>query len=280
MEEKELKLFAEEIRLQTIQAIAKFGVGHIGGALSIADVLAVLYGNVMKVEPADPHWQQRDWLVLSKGHCGPALYAALAIKGYFPISQLETLNRPGTQLPSHCDMNLTPGIDMTTGSLGQGASTAAGVALGHKMQGSANRVFLILGDGEIQEGQVWEMALFAASRKLNNLIAFVDNNHLQLDDFTDNITSLGNIADKFQAFGWEVWDVDGHDVAKIEETINMATGSLSDKPKMIVLDTIKGKGWQEIENQIASHSKSCSEEEVQPVLHQIMQKMEVMGQHG
>lgn len=179
---KELKLFSKEIQMKTMETIGSLGVGHVGGSLSIADLLAVLYGKEMKYDSQNPKWEERDWLVVSKGHAGPAVYSALALKGFFPESELLTLNRPGTHLPSHCDRNLTTGIDMTTGSLGQGASTAAGVALGFKLDQKPNNVYLVLGDGESQEGQVWEMALFAAQQKLSNLIAFVDYNKISWMD--------------------------------------------------------------------------------------------------
>ena len=169
-EKQRLQLLSKRIQMYTMKTIGSLGVGHVGGSLSIADLLAVLYGKEMKYDSRNPKWEERDWLVCSKGHAGPALYSALALMGYFPESELETLNRPGTRLPSHCDRNLTTGIDMTTGSLGQGASTAAGIAYGMQLDGKTNMVYLILGDGEIQEGQVWEMALFAAHRKLSNLI--------------------------------------------------------------------------------------------------------------
>ncbi|MCD7743532.1 MAG: transketolase, partial [Oscillospiraceae bacterium] len=184
--EKEIKRFAVQIRMEIVKMISRLSAGHLGGALSIADALAVLYSGQLRHDPKNPHWSERDWLVLSKGHCGPALYATLALRGFFPMEMLETLNAPHTNLPSHCDRLRTPGIDMTTGSLGQGASTAAGVAVGLKMDGAPNKVFVIFGDGEIQEGQVWEMAMFAASKHLDNLIALVDYNKLQIDGRTDN----------------------------------------------------------------------------------------------
>ncbi|MCD7768087.1 MAG: transketolase, partial [Oscillospiraceae bacterium] len=216
----------------------------------------------------------RDWLVLSKGHCGPALYATLALRGFFPMEMLETLNAPHTNLPSHCDRLRTPGIDMTTGSLGQGASTAAGVAVGLKMDGAPNKVFVIFGDGEIQEGQVWEMAMFAASRHLDNLIALVDYNKLQIDGRTDNdeVCCVGDIAAKFTAFGWDSQFVNGHDVAEIDRAIDHAkahTGS----PSAIVLDTVKGKGWSRSENQVGSHSRGLKPEELAEALAELQAEL-------
>jgi transketolase len=251
--------------MEIIKMIADLGVGHLGGSLSIAELLAVLYGGQLRHDPQNPAWKERDWLVCSKGHAGPAVYAALALRGYFPMEQLATLNRPGTHLPSHCDRNLTTGVDMTTGSLGQGASTAAGVALAHKLNETGNSVFLILGDGEIQEGQVWEMALFAAQRKLSNLIAFVDYNHMQIDGTTDEVNSLGDIAAKFRAFGWFALEVDGHDPDAIDSAIELA--KLQGKaPSMIVLDTVKGNGWSASAGVVGSHNRTISPEQKEEAL--------------
>ena len=248
-----------------MKTIGSLGVGHVGGSLSIADLLAVLYGKEMKYDSRNPQWEERDWLVCSKGHAGPALYSALALMGYFPESELETLNRPGTRLPSHCDRNLTTGIDMTTGSLGQGASTAAGIAYGMQLDGKTNMVYLILGDGEIQEGQVWEMALFAAHRKLSNLIAFVDYNHVQLDGYTDDICSLGDVREKFESFGWFAQDVDGHDVEAVAQAVEIAK-SQKEKPSMIVLETEKGHGWSEIAGKLNGHCPTVSKVQLDSAL--------------
>lgn len=272
-EVKELKLFSKEIQMAAMYAIGSLGVGHAGGSLSIADLLAVLYGKVMRYDSSNPEWEGRDWLVCSKGHAGPAVYAALALKGYFPKSWLSTLNRPGTRLPSHCDRNLTPGIDMTTGSLGQGASTAAGAAYAMKLDGKKNKVFLILGDGEIQEGQVWEMALFSAQRNNSNLIAFVDYNHVQLDGYTDDICSLGDIRAKFEAFGWYAQDVDGHSVSEIYEAVERAKAQ-EEKPSMIVLETEKGHGWSEIAGTVNSHCPTVSQEQLREALAQMQSDYE------
>ena len=195
---RQLQRFAKQIQMETMKTIASLGTGHVGGSLSIAEALAVLYGKQLRHDPAQPRWEDRDWLVVSKGHAGPAVYAALALRGFFPMEQLQTLNQPGTPLPSHCDRRRTLGIDITTGSLGQGASSAAGVATALKMNKKDSWVYLILGDGELDEGQVWEMALFAAHRKLDHLIALVDNNHFQIDGTNDEVCTLGDIADKFR----------------------------------------------------------------------------------
>lgn len=264
-EAKALKLFSKKIQMYTMKTIGSLGVGHVGGSLSIADLLSVLYGKEMKYDSANPEWEERDWLVCSKGHAGPALYSALALKGFFPESELLTLNRPGTHLPSHCDRNLTIGIDMTTGSLGQGASTAAGVACGMKMDNKPNWVYLILGDGESQEGQVWEMALFAAQQKLSNLITFIDYNHVQLDGYTDDICSLGDLRAKFETFGWYAQDVNGHNVHAIEAAIEKAKGQ-GERPSMIVLQTEKGHGWSEIAGKTNGHCPTVSKEQLEAAL--------------
>lgn len=262
MELKELKRFATEIRIETLKGIKNLGFGHLGGALSVVETLAVLYGKVMKYDPQNPRWEDRDWLVMSKGHAGPSLYAALALKGFFPREELMTLNKPGTNLPSHCDRNLTTGVDMTTGSLGQGVSTAIGVALGNRLDGRDNYVYLIVGDGEIDEGQVWEGALFAAHQQLDNLIMFVDDNKKQLDGYTRDICNLGNISEKFSSFGWDVYDVDGSDMEQIYQAIEEAK-TVKEKPSVIVLDTVKGQGVKFVEETMANHHMKFSEKEHQ-----------------
>ena len=248
----QLEKFAIEIRLETLKEIKNLGFGHIGGAMSIVETLAVLYGKVMKINPKEPKWEDRDWLVVSKGHAGPAVYAALALKGYFPLKELLTLNKPKTNLPSHCDRNKTIGIDMTTGSLGQGMSTAIGIALGNRLDRRDNYTYLILGDGECDEGQIWEGALFAHHRKLDNLISFVDANKKQLDGYIKDINDLGNISEKFASFGWYAQDVDGSDIAKIYEAIEKAK-EIKKQPSVIILDTIKGQGLKFVEETMANH---------------------------
>jgi transketolase len=252
--------FAAEIRYQTIKEIVNLGFGHIGGAMSIVETLAVLYGGVMKIDPRNPGWEDRDWLVCSKGHAGPALYATLALKGYFPLEMLLTLNQGGTSLPSHCDRNKTPGIDMTTGSLGQGMSTAIGVALGNRISKRNSLTYLILGDGELNEGQVWEGALFANHYKLDNLIAFVDYNRQQLDGYVNDVMDVGDIAQKFSSFGWHTKDVNGHDVSEIHNAIISAKNSHG-KPSVIVLHTQKGKGCTFAEGILDNHHMAVTKEQ-------------------
>lgn len=274
---KELKRFSKHIQIETIKEIANLGVGHLGGSLSIADLLAVLYGKQMKIDPKNPKWDERDWLVCSKGHAGPAVYATLALKGYFPMDELKTLNQPTlghpTNFPSHCDRTKTPGIDMTTGSLGQGASSAAGIALAHKMDGAPNYTYVIFGDGEIDEGQVWEMALFAHTKKLSRLIAFVDNNGLQIDGNTEDVCDLGDIAAKFESFGWYAQTVDGHDVEAIDAAIENAKAQ-DEKPSMIVLKTVKGHGWSRIENTAGCHSMNVNAEQLEEALAEMNAELE------
>jgi len=276
MDEKlktDLQRFATQIRIETIKEIGTLGVGHIGGSLSIVEALAVLYGEVMHIDPENPKMEERDWLICSKGHAGPAVYAALALKGYFPMEMLETLNQPGTNLPSHCDMNRTPGVDMTTGSLGQGASSAVGIAIGNRLKGLDNYTYLIVGDGESQEGQVWEVALYAGQKKLNNLIAFMDYNDMQIDGNVSDINTLGDAGKKFEEFGWYSQTIDGHDVEAIYEAIQNAKAQ-SDKPSMIVLNTIKGKGASFCEGLVSSHSMNVTEDQVKEAVEALEAELE------
>ena len=254
-----LRKKAHEIRKYTLTSIGKLGVGHIGGSLSLPEVLAVLYFDVMNIDPADPKKPDRDRFVLSKGHGGPALYATLALRGYFGLDWLDTLNRPNTNIPSHCDMNRTPGVDMTTGSLGQGFSAAVGMAVAGKLDRSPVRVYTIIGDGESQEGQIWEAAMLAGSRRLGNLIAFTDYNKMQLDGYIEEVNGLYPLDKKWEAFGWHVQSVDGHDVAAIAHAIDNAQ-KITDRPSMILLDTVKGKGGYFCENQVASHNMNITGE--------------------
>jgi len=275
-EVKDLKRFSVQVRMEALKAIGEVGIGHIGGSLSLAELMAVLYNKVLKVDPRNPKWEQRDYLVVSKGHSGPAVYATLALKGFFPLALLKTLNQGGTNLPSHCDRLKTPGIDMSTGSLGQGASSAAGIALGFKLGGKTNRVYLVLGDGECQEGQVWEMAMFASHQHLSNLIAFVDDNKQEVDGFTRLINDIGDLSAKFNTFGWYAQKVDGHDVQAIHQAVEKAQAQ-SDRPSVIVLDTVKGRGVSFWEGNPVNHNIPINKEQLASALGELNTQLAAIG---
>lgn len=249
----------KQIRRMTLECIGSIGSGHIGGSMSIVELLRVLYFDKMNVDPKNPKMEGRDRLIVSKGHAGPAVYATLALKGFFPKEWLYTLNRFGTNLPSHCDMNKTPGIDMTAGSLGQGLSAAVGMALAAKMDGNPATIYCFIGDGEAQEGQIWEATMLAGNRGLDNLIVLLDNNKLQLDGRTDDINSLAPAVDKWKAFGFFTQEVDGHDIEAISDAIDNAKAQKG-KASMIVLNTIKGYGASFTEGLANCHSMSIPEE--------------------
>ncbi len=244
---------ALRIRSLTIDAIGYLGVGHIGGSLSIVEVLTILYNKHMNIDPKNPNNRDRDQLVLSKGHAGPALYSVLADKGYFPEEWLHTLNQGGTRLPSHADMYLTPGIDMSAGSLGQGLSAAIGKALGNRLDGIDSTVYVIMGDGENNEGQVWEAAMSASHFKLNTIIAFTDYNKMQIDGYTQDIMDLDDLGAKWTGFGWRVFRVDGHNFAALDRAIRKAKEE-NCRPSMIIMDTIKGKGAYFAEGKLSNHN--------------------------
>jgi len=250
---QDLKDTARRLRILTIDQIGYLGVGHIGGALSIIEALTILYYRHMNIDPKDPGKKDRDQLVLSKGHAGPALYSVLADKGYFPVDWLHTLNVGGTRLPSHADMVRTPGIDMSAGSLGQGLSTAVGKALGHRIDGIDSKIFVIIGDGESNEGQVWEAAMSASHFKLNNIIAFTDYNKMQIDGYTSDIMDLDDLNAKWVGFGWNVLRVDGHSFPALDRAIRKAKQE-SCRPTMIIMDTIKGKGAFFAEGKLSNHN--------------------------
>jgi len=237
--DRQLQEFALHIRVAIVHAIAHKGGGHIGGSLDLAELLAVLYGEELRIRPGEPDWKGRDYLVCSKGHAGPAVYAALALKGFFPYEWLETLNQEGTSLPGHCDRSKVPGIDATTGSLGQGLSISCGLALGAKLSKTEQRAYCILGDGELAEGQNWEAAQFASHYQLDNLTAFLDWNKMQIDGTNDSVMKLGDVAGKFTSFGWHTALVDGSNISEIYRAIE-GVRKISDRPSIIVLDTVKG----------------------------------------
>ena len=250
----ELKKFATDVRIETVKCLEARTFGHIGGCLSIADVLTVLYNGEMKnIDPSDPHKLNRDMLVVSKGHAGPAVFATLALKGYFPLDWLPTLCEGGTRLPSHCDRIRTPGIDASTGSLGQGLSLANGFAHAIKIKKMKNRIYCLMGDGEIQEGQIWEAAMYAYQYKLNNLIGIVDWNKKQIDGTIDECISLLDIAEKFRSFGWYAVTAKGDDIEAIQNAFEKIKENQSDKPGILVLDGIKGSGVKCIEKMKFNH---------------------------
>ena len=257
---KKLQEKARDIRKMAIEAICGLGIGHIGGSMSIVETLVILYYKFMKVDPQNPKMRDRDRLVMSKGHAGPALYATLADKGFFPKEWMGTLNRGGTRLPSHCDMNLTPGIDMTTGSLGQGLSAAVGMAIASRMDRLPGRIYAILGDGECNEGQVWEAAQAAAHFKLSTITAFVDYNKMGLDGWLHDVMDISDITAKWVSFEWYVQRVDGHDYDALERAI-LNTHTETRRPSMIVLDTIKGKDCTFAEGRVDSHHMKCTVEQ-------------------
>lgn len=255
-----LEAEAARIRIAALTAIHSLGSGHVGGSLSICDLLAVLYGREMKFDPQNPAWPERDKLVTSKGHAGPAVYGALAVHGFFPYDELKSLNKPGTNLPSHTDRLLTRGVDMTTGSLGQGCSLAAGMALGDRLKGRGSRTFLIVGDGESEEGQVWEAFAFAAAKKLSNLVVLLDWNKKQLDGTLEEILPMGDFEAKMRAFGFKTKRINGNDIAQLAEALE-ETRAGGDMPYGIILDTVKGAGVPEVEAMKMNHSISVSDEQ-------------------
>ncbi|MFD1802286.1 transketolase [Mixta tenebrionis] len=259
MKVKEVTRLAREIRLATLKSLTQLGFGHYGGSMSVVETLAVLYGAVMKIDPANPDWPERDYFVLSKGHAGPALYSTLAIKGYFPQEELFTLNQNGTRLPSHPDRLKTRGVDATTGSLGQGISIAGGMALSHKLAGRPNRVFCIVGDGELNEGQCWEAFQFIAHHRLNNLTIFVDWNKQQLDGELDEIICAFDLPEKFRAFGFDAVTVKGDDVAGLLEAVQSPPPADA-RPRVVILDSIKGQGVPCLEQLSNSHHLRLNDE--------------------
>ncbi len=265
MKKKELQIFAAKARIGVIEGVYNAKAGHPGGSLSICDLLAYLYNEEMNIDPKDPHMDSRDRFVLSKGHAAPALYATLALKGFFPVEDLKTLRKSDSYLQGHPNMNKIPGIDMSTGSLGQGISAAVGMALGAKLDKKDYRVYTVLGDGEIEEGEVWEAAMFAANQKLDNLVAVVDFNGLQIDGTIDEVNSAYPIADKFKAFKWNVIEIDGHDFDAIEDALNNAKATKG-VPTCIVMKTIKGKGVSYMEDAVGWHGKAPNTEEYEQAM--------------
>ena len=266
---EELKEKAKEIRRDIIEEVYCANSGHPGGSLSIADVMTVLYFNELKVDEKNPHWEDRDRVILSKGHCAPALYAALAERGYFGKEELKTLRKIDSNLQGHIDMNKVPGIDMTSGSLGQGLSVANGIAIAGKMDNKDYRVYCIMGDGEIEEGQIWEAAMTSNKYKLDNLCAIVDNNNLQIDGTIEEVMSPYPIDKKFESFGFHVITIDGNNIEEILKAFKEAR-EVKDKPTCIVAKTIKGKGVSFMENKAEWHGKAPNEEQYQTAMKELL----------
>ena len=267
-EKKQLQITACKVRMGVIEGTHGAKAGHPGGSLSAADVFTYLYFKELNIDPKNPRWDGRDRFVLSKGHTAPGLYAALAHRGFFPVEDLPTLRHIGSYLQGHPNMNTVPGVDMSTGSLGQGISCAAGMALGLKHQGSACRVYTLLGDGEIQEGQVWEACMFAAHYKLDNSVAIVDNNGLQIDGEVAKVMSPYPIDGKLQSFGFHVRTIDAHDFDQIEEAF-LEARTVKGKPSAIILKSVKGKGVSYMENNASWHGKAPNDEEYRQAMDEL-----------
>lgn len=272
---KQLAKAANQVRKGILEEVYSAQSGHPGGALSIADVMTYLYQEELRIDPANPRWEDRDRLVLSKGHVCPALYAALAQKGYFPWEELKTFRRVGSRLQGHPDLNKAPGVDFTAGSLGQGVSAAAGMALAGKLAGKGYRVYAILGDGELQEGEVWESAMFSAHYKLDNLCYIIDNNGLQIDGNIRDVCSPYPIDEKFAAFGFEVITIDGHDFDQIEAAVQKAK-TVTGRPTAIIAKTVKGKGVSFMEGKASWHGSAPNEEQYKTAMEDLAKIEEVL----
>ena len=262
---KELAKIACNVRMGIIEGTFNAKSGHPGGSLSIAEILTYLYFKEMNVDANEPMKADRDRFVLSKGHAAPALYSVMAQKGYFPVEELKTLRKVDSRLQGHPSMNYLPGIDISSGSLGQGISAACGMALGAKLKGDAFRVYTILGDGEIEEGQVWEAAMYAAAKNLDNLVAFVDNNNLQIDGSVEEVNSPYPIPEKFAAFGWNVVEIDAHNFDDIEAALENAKATKG-KPTAIIAKSVKGKGVSFMENQVGWHGSAPNAEQYETAM--------------
>ena len=265
---RELKDRARRMRIDILKMLHGCGSGHTGGSLSSTDIMAALYFAKMQYDPKRPDWKERDYFILSKGHAAPVLYATLAHAGFLETSELCTLRRIGSRLQGHPDSKYLPGVEISTGSLGQGLSVACGIALARKMDKATNRVYALLGDGELQEGQIWEAAMTAAHYKLDNLCALIDNNGLQIDGPVAKVMGVEPIADKWRAFGWDVQDIDGHDMAQLVAALDKAE-TVKGKPTAIVCRTIKGKGSVCFEGKVEFHGTTPSKEELDMALKEL-----------
>jgi len=264
----ELKSAAKDIRLKALDMIHRVGSGHPGGSLSSADILSVLYFHHLRLDPRRPDWPERDRFVPSKGHCAPALYAALAAAGFIPAAELACFRQLGGSLQGHPDMTKTPGVDMTTGSLGHGLSVGIGMALGGKLAGQGFRTYVLIGDGECNEGQNWEAAMAAAKYKLDNLTAICDANGVQLDGTVEDIMPMEPLADKWRAFGWEVLEANGHDVGEIADVLDVAA-SVRSRPTMILAHTIKGKGVSYMEGRFEWHGRAPDDDQYRQAVREV-----------
>jgi transketolase len=267
-----LKAMSNLIRKDIVKMVLDAGSGHPGGSLSVADIVSVLFFDVMTHDPSNPCWEGRDRFILSKGHACPAVYAALAEGGYFPREELDTLRKFGSRLQGHPDMCKLPGLEASTGSLGQGLSIASGLALAMKIDGKSNRVYCLMGDGELDEGQIWEAAMTASHFGLDNLCGIVDRNGLQIDGRTDDIKTLEPLADKWRAFGWNVIEIDGHNVTEISGAMNRFRHTHF-RPTVLIAHTIKGKGVSFMENQAGWHGKAPSKEQAEAALMELSQEV-------
>ena len=262
MDIKALEKTAAEVRVGVVKAIHNAGSGHPGGSLSAADIVTALYFSEMNVDPKNPKMEGRDKFILSKGHAGPVQYSALALKGYFPVEDFMTLRKLGSKFQGHPDMNKVPGIEMSTGSLGQGFAAAGGMAIANKLNNDPGRIYVLLGDGEIQEGIVWEAAMSAAHYKLDNMVGILDYNGLQIDGRNEDVMTVAPVADKFRAFGWNVLEINGHDFEEILDAFAKAR-ECKGKPTMIVAKTVKGKGVSFMEDNAGWHGKAPNDEETE-----------------
>ncbi len=268
MEIEELKTMAKKVRRGIIEEVYKAQSGHPGGSLSVADILTVLYFDELNVDEKNPKWEDRDRLVLSKGHCSPALYSCLANRGFFDVEKLTTFRNIESKLQGHPDMTKVPGVDMTTGSLGQGLSAANGMAIAGKMDKKNYRVYCILGDGEIEEGQIWEAAMASSKYKLDNLCVIVDNNNLQIDGTIDKVMSPYPIDEKFKSFGFQIINIDGNDIEEIKKAFEVAK-NVKEKPVCIIAKTTKGKGVSFMENKAEWHGKAPNEEQYKQAMEEL-----------
>ncbi len=265
---EELKEIARRVRIHIVKSTHEAGSGHPGGSLSATDILTVLYFSEMKHDPEDLAWEKRDRFVLSKGHAAPALYGVLAEAGYFPTDELMTLRKLGSRLQGHPDMLKVPGVDASTGSLGQGLSIACGMALAAKIDRRSYRVFAICGDGEVQSGQIWEAAMFASHHKLDNIIVFLDRNQLQIDGSIEDVLSIEPIVSKWRSFGWHTQEINGHDMEEISKAIERAN-EVDGKPSMIIAHTVKGKGVTFMEGSLSFHGKAANDEQLEIALKEL-----------